>query len=65
VAREAAYVVSQPRAPLIPCAEPVPWPADVTVVPLIDTRQHAILRRGAPPVTVDWDGTVRLVPELQ
>jgi len=64
-AREAAYVVSQPRAPLIPCAQPVPWPADVTVVPLVDTRQHAILRRGAPPVTVDWDGTVRLVPELQ
>jgi len=63
--REAAYIVSQPRAPLIPCADPVPWPTEVTVVPLIDTRQHAILRRGAPPITVDWDGTVRLVPERE
>src|SRR5882724_2771879 len=62
-ARETGYVLAQPRAPLIPCAEPVPWPANVTVVPLVDTRQHAIVRRGAPPMTADWDGTLRLVPE--
>jgi hypothetical protein len=62
--REAAYVLAEPRAPLIPCAPPVPWPVSVTVVPLVDTREHAILRRGAPPITVDWDGTVRLVAEL-
>ncbi|HZE74584.1 MAG TPA: ABC transporter substrate-binding protein [Gemmatimonadales bacterium] len=61
-ARETGYVLAQPRAPLIPCAEPVTWPADVTVVPLVDTRQHAIVRRGAPPMTADWDGTLRLVP---
>jgi hypothetical protein len=63
-ARETGYVVGLPRAPLIPCAEPVPWPADVTVVPLVDTREHAILRRGAPPMTTDWDGTLRLVQEM-
>jgi hypothetical protein len=62
--REAAYILAEPRAPLIPCAGPVPWPAGVTVVPLVDTRLHAILRRGAPAVMVDWDGTVRLAPEL-
>jgi len=63
-ASDAAYLVAVPRAPLIPCAEPVPWTADVTIVPLVDTREHVILRRGAPPLTVDWDGTLRLVPEL-
>jgi hypothetical protein len=62
--REAAYILAEPRAPLIPCTGPVPWPAGVTLFPLVDTRQHAILRRGAPPMTVDWDGTVRLLPEL-
>ena len=62
--REAAYILAEPRAPLIPCAGPVPWPAGVTLIPLVDTREHAILRRGAPPVTVDWDGTIRLAPVL-
>jgi hypothetical protein len=30
-------------------------------VPLIDTRASVILRRGSPDLTVDWDGTIRLV----
>jgi hypothetical protein len=63
-AREAAYVVPVPKSPLIPCAEPIPWPADVTIVPLVETRPHAIVRQGAPPMTADWDGTLRLMPEL-
>jgi hypothetical protein len=63
-ARETAYVVPVPKLPLIPCAEPIPWPADVTIVPLVETRPHAIVRRGAPPLTADWDGTLRLVPEV-
>jgi extracellular solute-binding protein (family 5) len=62
--REAAYVLPVQKAPLIPCAAPVPWPADVTIVPLVETRSHAIVRRGAPPMTADWDGILRLVPEL-
>ncbi len=63
-AREAAYVVPVAKAPLIPCADSVPWPADVTIVPLVETRPHAVVRRGAPPMTADWDGTLRLVPEV-
>jgi Bacterial extracellular solute-binding proteins, family 5 Middle len=62
-AREPAYVLSVPKMPLIHCEGPILWPADVTIVPLVETRPHAILRRGAPPVTVDWDGGLRLVPE--
>ena len=63
-AREAAYVVPVPKSPLIPCAEPIPWPADVTIVPLVETRPHAIVRRGAPAMSADWDGTLRLMPEV-
>ena len=62
-AREPAYVLSVPKMPLIPCEGPILWPADVTIVPLVETRPHAILRRGAPRVSVDWDGGLRLVPE--
>jgi hypothetical protein len=29
----------------------------------VETRAHAIVRRGVPPMTVDWDGTLRLLPE--
>jgi hypothetical protein len=32
------------------------------VVPLLDTRAHAILRRGCPRLVVDWYGTLRLLP---
>jgi hypothetical protein len=64
-AREPAYVLSVPKTPLIPCRGPILWPADVTIVPLVETRAHAIVRRGAPPITVDWDGALRLAPEQQ
>jgi hypothetical protein len=55
---EQAYVLALPRQTLVHCAEDLPagWP----VQPLIDTRAHAIVRNGSPPLTVDWDGTVRL-----
>jgi hypothetical protein len=62
-AREPAYVLAVPKMPLIPCEGPILWPADVQIVPLVETRMHVIVRRGAPPVTVDWDGGLRLVPE--
>jgi hypothetical protein len=62
-AREPAYVLSLVKMPLIPCEGPILWPADVTIIPLVETRPHAILRRGAPPLSVDWDAGLRLVPE--
>lgn len=57
-----AYVVAAPRAPLVPCREVAPWPPDATLIPLVDTRMSAIVRRGIPPLTVDFDGTLRAVP---
>jgi hypothetical protein len=57
-----AYVVALPRRTLAPCRESAAWPKDARIQPLIDTRAHAIVRRGAPPLTVEWDGTVRVLP---
>ena len=57
-----AYVVALPRHTLAPCREAAAWPEEARIQPLIDTRAHAIVRRGAPPLTVEWDGTVRVVP---
>ena len=59
--REAAYVVALPRT-LALCQDLV-VPAGAAVLPLVDTRAHALVRQGAPPMTVDWDGTLRLLPE--
>jgi hypothetical protein len=56
---EAAYVVAVPSRTLVPCSSVILLPGKARVDPLIETRAHAIVRRGAPPLTVDWDGTVR------
>ncbi len=57
---ERAYVLAAPRASLAPCHDASAWPAGTSVQPLIDTRASAIVRRGSPALTVDWDGTVRV-----
>ena len=62
------YVVSLPRVALDPCAEVrrlmrrVPWlaAAGAGLEPLVDTRRHVIVRRGAAAFTVDWDGILRV-----
>jgi hypothetical protein len=56
-----AYVVALPRHTLAPCRESAAWPAGARIQPLIDTRAYAIVRKGAPPLSVEWDGTVRVV----
>jgi hypothetical protein len=56
-----AYVVAVPRVPLLPCREIAAWPPSPMVVPLIDLRESAIVRRGLPPLTVDFDGQLRPV----
>jgi hypothetical protein len=56
-----AYVVAAPRTPLLPCSEVVAWPPNAAVVPLIDTRSSAIVRRHVPQLTVDFDGRLRPV----
>ena len=57
---ERAYVIAAPRHALIPCRESAAWPAHATVIPLVETRPSAVIRRGAPPLVVEWDGTLRL-----
>jgi hypothetical protein len=58
---ERVYILSLPRQTLAPCRETAALPRGARIYPLIDTRAHAIVRKGAPPLTVDWDGTVRVV----
>ena len=59
-AGERAYVVPAQRHTLNPCREAAGWPAAASIQPLIDTRATAIVRRGSPPLSVDWDGTIRV-----
>jgi hypothetical protein len=54
-----AYVVAVPRTALVPCRELARWPAGSAVIPLIDTRASAIVRRGVPRLSVEFDGTLR------
>ena len=54
-----AYVIAVPRAPSAPCVGRSSWPPKTRIVPLIDTRLNAIVRRGVPSLTVDYDGRIR------
>lgn len=66
--RDGGYVVGLDRRPLDPCqqlralTERAGWVAraggrpGAAVVPLVDTRARAVVRRGRAGVTVDWDG---------
>jgi hypothetical protein len=59
---ERGYVVPAPRTSLAPCRDASAWPVGTSIQPLVETRATAIVRRGSPPLTVDWDGTVRVLP---
>ena len=52
------YVVTAPVHAAVPCRESAGWPVAASAIPLIETRPHAILRRGTPRLGVEWDGTV-------
>jgi hypothetical protein len=61
---DAAYVLSVESQPVDACGElaalvdRAPWLDPATVVPLVDTRLHAIVRRGRAGLSVDWDGGI-------
>jgi hypothetical protein len=57
---ERAFVLSLPTSPLAPCLDLAGLAPGLKIQPLVDTRATAILRRGSPPLTVDWDGTIRV-----
>jgi hypothetical protein len=58
---ERAYVIGLPRQSLAPCRDASMLPPQARSLPLIETRAYAIVRKGVPPLTVEWDGTLRLV----
>jgi hypothetical protein len=57
---ERAYVIGLPRRSLAPCRDASMLPPGGRALPLIDTRAYAIVRKGVPPLTVEWDGTLRV-----
>jgi hypothetical protein len=62
---EAAYLIPVQRRVFDRCRaalELPAWSGGARIVPLIDTRSHALLRRGLPRLAIDWDGTLRFVP---
>ncbi|HEU5261318.1 MAG TPA: ABC transporter substrate-binding protein [Gemmatimonadales bacterium] len=62
---EWAYVVALPRRVLDPCRmmrQSLPSTYAASLVPLVDTRSHAIVRRGVVRLGVGLDGTLRFAP---
>ena len=59
---EAAYVLPFPVLPFTWCPMSLALPDWFTLAPLIDTRPHLILRKGAGRVAIDADGAARILP---
>jgi hypothetical protein len=66
---DAGYVMALDRRPLDPCrdmqvlVESAGWAAPENIVPLVDTRLKAIVRRGHSGIRTDWDGGLLIVDE--
>jgi hypothetical protein len=66
--RDAGYVVLLDSHPIDPCrdrqilVDEARWLDPETIVPLVETRVHAIIRRGRAGVTAEWDGGLRIAP---
>lgn len=64
---DAGYIIAFDRRPLDPCrelqvvADNASWVDPETIVPLVDTRLQAIVRRGRSGVIAEWDGGLLLV----
>lgn len=63
---DASYLVSLDRRPLDPCGEmqaltgAVPWLDPETIVPLVDLRLRAVVRKGRAGIVAEWDGGLLL-----
>lgn len=61
---ESGYILSLERRPLDPCREikvlvdNAGWIDPQTIVPLVDTRLRAIVRRGRSGLIMEWDGAL-------
>jgi hypothetical protein len=66
---DAGYLVSLETRPLDPCHElqsltdGLPWLDPEAIVPLVETRFQAIVRRGRSGISTEWDGGLLLAPE--
>lgn len=65
---DAGYVIALDSHPVDPCrdlkalSEASRWLDPETIVPLVDTRLHAVVRRGRTGLTAEWDGAVVATP---
>ncbi|MEO7986366.1 MAG: hypothetical protein ABI766_07520 [Gemmatimonadales bacterium] len=53
-----AYILPLPRMSLVPCRD-ASWPEGATLVPLVETRRTAILRKDGPALVIGGDGSLR------
>jgi hypothetical protein len=53
-----AYILPLPRTSLFPCRDAW-WPRGATLMPLVETRLTAILRKNGPALVVGSDGSLR------
>ena len=59
------YVLSLPRTDPGSCGRKPAWPSASSVLPLVDSRAHALVRAGVPGFTIEEDGTIRFDPVLR
>ena len=63
---DAGHIVAVARSPVDPCRDlqalmdSAPWLDPETIIPLVDTRLHAIVRRGRSGVSAESDGGLLL-----
>ena len=59
---DGGYIVSVESRPVEPCRDlqalmdSARWLDPVTIVPLVETRMQAVVRRGRAGITAEWDG---------
>jgi hypothetical protein len=52
-------VIALPKRAMLPCRELGRWPSGSRLVPLVETRASAVIRRDSPALAVEYDGTLR------
>jgi extracellular solute-binding protein (family 5) len=68
---DVAYILTFDSRPLDPCqawraaADRIGWLDPEAIVPLVDTRLRAVIRRGRSNVTTEWDGGLLIAPSAE
>ncbi len=57
---DAGYVIALPRLAPASCVAAPPLPAAANILPLVESRAHALLRRGTTGLLLDADGGVHV-----